>query len=228
MIAMPVAERANVTLTARTYNGSVRSTFPLPGDDSERRGKRVSLTIGNGSAHVELESFSGTIALRRPGEARPEIERRRRERGHNDNEQAIGHLPAVLAPPAPPARFPALPAPPAPPAPPASPAPPGPPAPPIPRLEDHDAAISEAMAAAQAAISEAMAAAQAAIPEAMATAQVAIPDAIAAAQAAMPDAMAAAQAAVPDALSAVPQAVDEAVAAMRSALRDALPRPRPR
>src|SRR5262252_5398053 len=87
LIAMPVPERANVTLSARTYNGSVRATFPLPApptglDDREREGstKRVTLTLGNGSAHVELESFSGSIALRRPGEARPETERRKRER----------------------------------------------------------------------------------------------------------------------------------------------------
>jgi DUF4097 and DUF4098 domain-containing protein YvlB len=81
MIAVPIAERANLTLAARTYNGSIRATFTLPGDNTERRGKRVSLTLGNGSAHVELESFSGSIALRRPGEPRPETERRRRERG---------------------------------------------------------------------------------------------------------------------------------------------------
>jgi len=81
MIALPIAERANLTLAARTYNGGIRATFPLPGDNTERRGKRVTLTLGNGSAHVELESFSGSIALRRPGEPRPETERRRRERG---------------------------------------------------------------------------------------------------------------------------------------------------
>jgi hypothetical protein len=81
MIALPIAERANLTLAARTYNGGIRATFPLPGDNAERRGTRVTLTLGNGSAHVELESFSGSIALRRPGEPRPETERRRRERG---------------------------------------------------------------------------------------------------------------------------------------------------
>ncbi|HZT76548.1 MAG TPA: DUF4097 family beta strand repeat-containing protein [Vicinamibacterales bacterium] len=83
MIAMPIAEKVNATITARTYNGSIRSSFPLPASDnasSERRNRRLALTLGNGSAHVELESFGGTIALRRPGEARPEIERRRRER----------------------------------------------------------------------------------------------------------------------------------------------------
>jgi hypothetical protein len=85
LIAMPIAERANITLSARTYNGGIRSSFALPApaspdQSSERRNKRVNLTLGNGSAHVELESFSGTIALRRPGEARPETERRRRDR----------------------------------------------------------------------------------------------------------------------------------------------------
>ncbi len=77
MIAMPVPEKANATLTLRTYNGSIRSSFQLPGDAPDRRNKRMTLTLGNGSAHVELESFGGTIALRRPGEPRPETERRR-------------------------------------------------------------------------------------------------------------------------------------------------------
>jgi len=159
LIAMPIAERANVTLSARTYNGGIRSSFTLPTDpnvSAERRNKRVNLTTGNGSAHVELESFSGTISLRRPGEARPETERRRRDRGDDadkEREKAkakgdIGH--AALA--------------------------------------DHDfdfdslnveAAVAEAMAAAQASIPEAIAAAQAAIPEALAAAEAAIPDAIA-------------------------------------------------
>jgi DUF4097 and DUF4098 domain-containing protein YvlB len=85
LIALPIPERANITLSARTYNGTIRSTFPLPGDTGERRAKRVALTLGNGSAHVELESFSGAIALRRPSDPRPEIDRRRRERGDNDN-----------------------------------------------------------------------------------------------------------------------------------------------
>jgi DUF4097 and DUF4098 domain-containing protein YvlB len=88
LVALPIAERANVALSARTYNGSIRSTFTLPGDNTERRGKRVSLTLGNGSAHVELESFGGTIALRRPGEARPETERRRRDRSEVEKEKA--------------------------------------------------------------------------------------------------------------------------------------------
>ena len=76
LIAMPIAEKANVALTVRTYNGGFRSTFPI--GDPDKRNKRFSVTLGNGSAHVELESFGGTIALRRPDDPRPETERRRR------------------------------------------------------------------------------------------------------------------------------------------------------
>jgi DUF4097 and DUF4098 domain-containing protein YvlB len=76
IVAMAVPEKANVTLMVRTYNGGFKSTFQVPGDTGERR-KRFTMTLGNGSAHVELESFGGTISLRRPGEPRPETERRR-------------------------------------------------------------------------------------------------------------------------------------------------------
>jgi hypothetical protein len=71
-----VPEKVNAVLTVRTYNGSFRSTFPVKTDDQNTR-KRFTVTLGNGSAHLELESFGGAIALRRPGEARPETERRR-------------------------------------------------------------------------------------------------------------------------------------------------------
>jgi len=83
LVALAIPERANITLSARTYNGSIRASFPLPGGDpnNERRSRRTTLTVGNGSAHIELESFSGNIALRRPNEPRPDIDQRRRDRG---------------------------------------------------------------------------------------------------------------------------------------------------
>jgi DUF4097 and DUF4098 domain-containing protein YvlB len=87
-IAMPIPEKANATLTVRTYNGGVRSTFQLVGDDAQKRGKRFTVTLGNGSAHLELESFGGTIALRRPSDPRPETERKRRERD-KDNQARL-------------------------------------------------------------------------------------------------------------------------------------------
>jgi hypothetical protein len=77
-VAMALPEKANVTLQVRTYNGSFRSSFPLKIDEEQNRRKRFTLTIGTGSAHVDLESFGGTIALRRPGEPRPETDRERR------------------------------------------------------------------------------------------------------------------------------------------------------
>jgi DUF4097 and DUF4098 domain-containing protein YvlB len=88
MIAVAVPERVNAVLTVRTYNGSFRSTFPIKTDDQNPR-KRFTVTLGNGSAHLELESFAGTIALRRPGEARPETERRRRGREPRQDNQAF-------------------------------------------------------------------------------------------------------------------------------------------
>jgi len=84
LVAMTVPDRANVTLTVRTYNGGFRSTFPLKISDEENRRKRFTVTLGNGTAHVELESFGGTIALRRPGEPRPEVERERRHRSRGE------------------------------------------------------------------------------------------------------------------------------------------------
>jgi DUF4097 and DUF4098 domain-containing protein YvlB len=78
LIAMALPERVGAVLTVRTYNGGFRSTFPIKTEDAANPKKRFTVTLGNGSAHVELESFGGTIALRRPGEPRPETERRRR------------------------------------------------------------------------------------------------------------------------------------------------------
>jgi hypothetical protein len=77
MIGMAIPERVNAVLVVRTYNGGFKSTFPVKRDDENPR-KRFTLTLGNGSARIELESFGGTIALRRPGEPRPELERERR------------------------------------------------------------------------------------------------------------------------------------------------------
>jgi DUF4097 and DUF4098 domain-containing protein YvlB len=84
LIAMPIAEKANAMLTVRTYNGGFRSTFAI-GDPDKR--KRFNVTLGTGSAHVELESFGGTISLRRPTDPRPETERKRR----NDKDKGNNH-----------------------------------------------------------------------------------------------------------------------------------------
>lgn len=67
-IALP--EKVNATVTVRTFNGDFESSFTVPVNEvnAERRGRRFSFTLGSGSAQVELESFGGTIRLRRPGQ----------------------------------------------------------------------------------------------------------------------------------------------------------------
>src|SRR5262249_59604937 len=96
MIAVALPERVNATLMVRTYNGSFRSTFPIKQDDQNPR-KRFTLTLGNGSAHLELESFGGTIALRRPGEPRPEVERDRKRKDKDNKDLAFAGVGDAIA-----------------------------------------------------------------------------------------------------------------------------------
>ena len=92
-VSMAIPERVNATLRVRTYGGSFRSTFPLKLDDQDRQ-NRFTLTLGDGSARIELESFNGSIALRRPGEPRPQAER--------DRDRGRGPRGRAQNPPAPP------------------------------------------------------------------------------------------------------------------------------
>jgi DUF4097 and DUF4098 domain-containing protein YvlB len=78
-IGLAVPDKANATLSVRTYNGGFRSSFPVKADDQNAK-KRFTMTFGNGSARVELESFNGSIALRRPGDPEPEASGRGRVR----------------------------------------------------------------------------------------------------------------------------------------------------
>ena len=71
-IELNVPENSNATFNVRTYTGEFNPSLPVKGPDTSqvRRGRRVSYTLGNGSADVELESFGGDIKLRRAGAAR--------------------------------------------------------------------------------------------------------------------------------------------------------------
>lgn len=69
-ITMSVPESSNATFTVRTYNGDFHPGLSLKATEEVRRGKRAVYTLGNGSAQVELESFGGTIRLRRAGTAK--------------------------------------------------------------------------------------------------------------------------------------------------------------
>jgi DUF4097 and DUF4098 domain-containing protein YvlB len=168
MIAMALPEKANATLIVRTYNGGIRSTFPLKtGDDSQQRHKRLTMTMGNGSAHIELESFGGTIALRRPGEPRPEMDRRRRDKGDTGEQgdagaSINGAIDAAVA-----EAQAAMPR----------------------AMDEAMAAMPEAMAGAMAKIPDAIDSAMAALPEAVDSAMAGMPAAVAEALAAAQDAM---------------------------------------
>lgn len=64
-ISIGIPEGANATVTVATYNGEIDSALAVTVAEL-RRGGPSSLTVGRGTARVELESFNGTIRLRRP------------------------------------------------------------------------------------------------------------------------------------------------------------------
>jgi hypothetical protein len=68
-VSLSIPEGANATFTVRTYNGEFRSDLPLKGASPEdlRRGRRVQMTLGSGAADVNIESFGGSIRIRKAG-----------------------------------------------------------------------------------------------------------------------------------------------------------------
>ncbi len=101
VVSMTVPEKTNATLLVRTYGGSFRSSFPVTIDDQQRR-NRFTLTLGDGTARVELESFNGSIALRRPGEPAPQPANRGRSRVGAPNPPSPPNPPAPASPANPP------------------------------------------------------------------------------------------------------------------------------
>ena len=67
-ISVTVPESSNATFVVRTYNGDFATNLQLVGPPrtEARRGRRVSYTLGNGSAEMELETFGGSIRIRKP------------------------------------------------------------------------------------------------------------------------------------------------------------------
>lgn len=93
-VVASVPEGADATITIATLNGDVDASFPLPsrGDDP---GRRINYTLGSGSAQVEMETFNGDVALRRPGEVATQMNAARaraaeRERAREDAKKARG------------------------------------------------------------------------------------------------------------------------------------------
>jgi DUF4097 and DUF4098 domain-containing protein YvlB len=65
MLAAPEDFNANVTVS--TFSGNLDSDFPITIRGTTGRSRRISFTLGTGSARLELESFSGNVELRRWG-----------------------------------------------------------------------------------------------------------------------------------------------------------------
>jgi DUF4097 and DUF4098 domain-containing protein YvlB len=72
-LLLGVPENANATFTIRTYQGSFSTDLPLTGVSRAdlQRGRRGMTTLGNGSADVNLETFGGSIRVRRGTAVRP-------------------------------------------------------------------------------------------------------------------------------------------------------------
>ena len=68
-ITAGVPDDANVAFVVRTYNGEFGTSLNVTGPPRSevRRGRRVTYTLGNGSAEMEMETFGGSIRVRRMG-----------------------------------------------------------------------------------------------------------------------------------------------------------------
>jgi hypothetical protein len=80
-ITLAIPEDAGATFTVRTYNGEFQTTLPAKTVGEIRRGRRATYVLGNGGAEVDLESFGGTIRVRKPGATGPAPEGARGKRG---------------------------------------------------------------------------------------------------------------------------------------------------
>jgi hypothetical protein len=77
-ITVSVPERANVTVSASTFQGEFESWIPVTINRLSSK-HRFSFVRGSGSARLELESFQGDIELRRPGEVQSGRSNQRKE-----------------------------------------------------------------------------------------------------------------------------------------------------
>ncbi len=70
-VVVVVPERTNAAVSVATFNGEFLSSFPVR-VQGMRRGKDFDFVLGTGRGELDLESFSGTIRLVRPGEKLPD------------------------------------------------------------------------------------------------------------------------------------------------------------
>ncbi|HEX6939010.1 MAG TPA: DUF4097 family beta strand repeat-containing protein [Longimicrobiales bacterium] len=63
-VSIGIPDGANATISISTFNGEVESALPIILTEL-RRNRQFDLTVGRGTARIDLESFNGTIRLRR-------------------------------------------------------------------------------------------------------------------------------------------------------------------
>ena len=64
-VIVVVPEAINASISVSTFSGSFDAGFPITLTETWNQGRQFSFTVGNGSARIDLESFSGDIDLRR-------------------------------------------------------------------------------------------------------------------------------------------------------------------
>ena len=64
-IDLTIPANAGATFTASTFNGTLQTGFPVTLHEA-KEGKEFTFTLGSGGARIELESFNGTMSIRRP------------------------------------------------------------------------------------------------------------------------------------------------------------------
>jgi len=65
-IDVTLGERDNAAVSVRSFDGRFRSAFPVKVPDEPARSRRFTFVLGTGAARLDLETFLGTISLRRP------------------------------------------------------------------------------------------------------------------------------------------------------------------
>ena len=84
-LRVSVPEKSNVSVSVSTFDGDFSACFPVQLVGPKTR-HRFTLTIGSGSARLELESFNGDIRLCRPGQLAKDDHRDKNE-NHDDHEE---------------------------------------------------------------------------------------------------------------------------------------------
>jgi hypothetical protein len=87
-ITLVIPEDTGATFTVRSYNSEFQSNLPTKTIGETRRGRRTTYVLGNGGADVDVESFGGTIRLRKPGTGPRTPPRRDKEHDNDADDQS--------------------------------------------------------------------------------------------------------------------------------------------